>query len=348
MPPIYRHPESKKWWVRITVAGIKTRRSAGTEDRAEAEEFEQRERQRLWRLRKLGDSAALRWKDATERYLSESGKARKRDREIIAALAEDLDSEPVSAIDAAAIEEIRKGLRESGLALSTVDRFMRTVRAVLRSCARWGVLDTAPAVPMYNAATAPPRWLTRAEYKHLREKLPEHLQIAADFAVYTGLRMRSQSRLTWDRVDLKAKRAWIPGSQMKAGKPLGIPLNSGALEALKQARRASPKGERVFQYDGEPVDNFNTRAFKKAAKAAGLGDLRWHDLRHTFAAWAVQAGVTLQELMQLGSWRSYASVLVYSHLAPDHLRTASEKVAVPLAKAAPKRHNRGRNRAQAA
>ena len=323
---LYKHPESRRWWVRISIAGRKIRKSAGTTDRTEAEAFEERERARLYRLYKLGDRSALTWREATERYLGESGKARRRDREILDALAADLDSEPVSAIDTDAIEALRKGLLEDGLARSTVDRFMRTLRAVLRSCVRWQVLPAAPPVPMYNAPTPAPRWLTRAEYARLRKRLPSHLAVAADFAVYTGLRMRSQGKLTWDRVDLKARRAWIPGTQMKAGRPHGIPLSRAALKTLRQARRLSPKGERVFQYDGKPIDNFNTRAFKRAAIAAGVAPLHWHNLRHTFAAWAVQNGVTLQELMALGGWASYASVLVYAHLAPDHLAAASEKV----------------------
>jgi integrase len=334
--PLYRHPESRKWWIRITVAGIKTRRSTGTTDRAEAEEFEQRERKRLWRLHKLGDRGALRWKDATARYLTESAKPRTRDREIITALAEELDNEPVSAVDTDAIEELRKGLLADGLARSTVDRFMRTVRAVLRSCVRWRVLESAPAVPMYNARAAAPKWLTRQQYARLRKELPAHLVPAADVAVYTGLRMRAQSYLTWDRVDLKARRAWIPGPAMKAGKHHGIPLSRAAVSAFRAARRLSPQGERVFQYEECPIDNFSTAAFRKAAKRAGVAPLRWHDLRHTFAAWAVQNGVTLQELMALGGWASYASVLVYAHLASDHLAAAAEKVGRIRAQAVPR------------
>jgi len=61
-------------------------------------------------------------------------------------------------------------------------------------------------------------------------------------------------------------------------------------------------------------------------KAAGLEPLRWHDLRHTFASWAVQSGVTLHELMLLGGWSSYSMVLRYAHLAPDHLAQAAERV----------------------
>ena len=64
--------------------------------------------------------------------------------------------------------------------------------------------------------------------------------------------------------------------------------------------------------------------FKRLKKESPL---RWHDLRHTFASWAVQSGVTLHELMQLGDWKSYAMVLRYGHLAPDQLSKAAEWVA---------------------
>jgi integrase len=60
---------------------------------------------------------------------------------------------------------------------------------------------------------------------------------------------------------------------------------------------------------------------------AKLYNLRWHSFRHTFAAWAVQAVVRLERLMELGGWRSYKSVLRYKHLAPDHLRQDAELVA---------------------
>jgi hypothetical protein len=33
------------------------------------------------------------------------------------------------------------------------------------------------------------------------------------------------------------------------------------------------------------------------------------------------AGTGLQELMELGGWKSYEMVLRYAHLAPDNLRT---------------------------
>ena len=74
------------------------------------------------------------------------------------------------------------------------------------------------------------------------------------------------------------------------------------------------------------MDDCKGKAFKVAVKRAGLGPLRWHDLRHTFASWALQGGVTLHERMQLGGWQSYVMVLRYAHLAPEHLAAAANKI----------------------
>jgi integrase len=172
-----------------------------------------------------------------------------------------------------------------------------------------------------------PHWLTRDEFEKLKGELPPHLKLAAEFAVLTLLRMRSQSRLTWDRIDLLGQRAWIPRGQMKGGKTFGVSLSSRAVKILREVKQLGNRGDRVFQFEGRPIDNFNTAAFKKAAKRAGLLPLRWHDLRHTGASWAVQNGATLPELMALGDWKSYRSVLRYAHFAPSHAAGAAELVA---------------------
>lgn len=323
--PLYRRPGSPYWWVGI---GRKTRRSTGTADRAKAEEFETVLAERLWRIHKLGDRGAVSWNEAAERWLADSRKARKRDREFLEWLKPEIGEHTVSAVaDPDVIEELRKlGLAE-GWAQSTVDRMMRTVRAVLKRCIVWRYLESIPPFTMYGEAESEPRFLTPTQFAKLCAELPPHLERAARFAVFTLLRMRAQSKLTWDRVDMTQARAWIPRSQMKGGKTFGLPLSREALDVLKECRKADPRGLAVFRYDGKPVDNFHTKAFTKAAERAGVPELRWHDLRHTGASWAVQSGVTLQELMALGDWKSYRSVLIYAHLAPSNAAAAAKKVA---------------------
>jgi integrase len=322
--PLYRRKPGGVWWVRI---GRKTRKSTRTTDRRQAEEFEEILRRRLWRQRELGDRSALSWSEAAQKWLKASRRKRTRDRQFIAWLAPRIGNESISAVaDAEALEQLQEDGLSEGWTHSTVDRMMRTVRAVLRFCWKKKQLPTQPYVPQFGNVQAEPHFLTAEQFRRLCAELPTHLNLAARFAVLTLLRRNSQARLTWDRIDLEKRHAWVPGEHIKSGKPFGISLSDEAIEILKECRRLWPTGDAVFQYKGKRIGSFNTRAFQKAARRCGLRPLRWHDLRHTGASWAVQNGVTLQELMALGNWKSYASVLIYAHLAPSNSAKAAQIV----------------------
>jgi integrase len=60
--------------------------------------------------------------------------------------------------------------------------------------------------------------------------------------------------------------------------------------------------------------------------ASRLDGYTWHCNRHTFASRLVMAGVDLRSIQALGGWRTLAMVQRYSHLAPDHLQEAVERV----------------------
>ena len=49
-------------------------------------------------------------------------------------------------------------------------------------------------------------------------------------------------RLTWDRVDLAAKRAWVPSSHQKAARPFGFPLSEELICILHELRKVNPNG----------------------------------------------------------------------------------------------------------
>ncbi len=323
--PLYRRANSPFWWVKL---GRKTRKSTKTTDRAEAEEYERVLIKRLWRINELGDRGALSWKEAAERWLKSSARPRKRDRELLAWLEPKIGHEAVRDIDPDALEMLQQMGAAAGWSHSTIDRMMGTVSAVLRACVAWRVLDSAPAVPMYRAPSKEPRALTPEEFERLCRYLPMHLILSARLAVNTLLRMRAMLKLEWGRVDLAKARAWIPGAHQKAARTFGLPLSTESVRVLRALRMlCGPTAQYVFTWNGERIDDCNTLAFQKAVTKAKLGHLRWHDLRHTGASWAVQNGVTLPELMLLGDWKDYRSVLRYSHLAPSQAASAAEKVA---------------------
>lgn len=70
----------------------------------------------------------------------------------------------------------------------------------------------------------------------------------------------------------------------------------------------------------------NNSAWIKALKRAGITDFRWHDLRHTWASWHVQAGTPLHVLQELGGWESAEMVRRHAHLSSEHLAQYVDKL----------------------
>jgi site-specific recombinase XerD len=103
-----------------------------------------------------------------------------------------------------------------------------------------------------------------------------------------------------------------------------------------QRIRPNNPHEHVFPRRYREPDKFFRRAVKRAQddlrdsgreeEAARLEGVSWHGLRHTWASRLTMKGVDPRTLQTLGGWRSLVIVERYSHLSPDHLRRAVEKL----------------------
>jgi len=71
-------------------------------------------------------------------------------------------------------------------------------------------------------------------------------------------------------------------------------------------------------------------AWDSARKAAGLDDVRIHDLRHSFASFLVNAGRTLYEIQPLLGHTQIKTTARYSHLSKDTLLDATNSVNTAL------------------
>jgi integrase len=137
------------------------------------------------------------------------------------------------------------------------------------------------------------------------------------FSLETGLRQANVTGLQWSQVDLIRRCAWIHPDQAKARKAIAIPLSNAAVLVLR--KQIGKHQTYVFSYRGKPVMQPNNGAWIKALKRAGIVNFRWHDLRHTWASWHVQAGTPLHVLQELGGWETAEMVRRYAHLSSDHL-----------------------------
>lgn len=74
--------------------------------------------------------------------------------------------------------------------------------------------------------------------------------------------------------------------------------------------------------------NALSKTYHRARRVAGRPDLRVHDLRHSAATMATQAGATLAELMARMGHSTPKSALVYRHLAEGRDRIIAERLAL--------------------
>jgi hypothetical protein len=67
-------------------------------------------------------------------------------------------------------------------------------------------------------------------------------------------------------------------------------------------------------------------AFRRAAKAAGIEDFRFHDLRHTAASWLRMEGADIHTVAQLLGHKDLRMAARYQHLSPAFLADAVKKL----------------------
>ena len=108
----------------------------------------------------------------------------------------------------------------------------------------------------------------------------------------------------------------------------GVPLNTDAVLLVRQRLGKHPT--HVFSYRGKPITQVCTKVWYAALRNAGIEDFRWHDLRHTWASWLVQAGTPPFALQEMGGWSSAEMVRRYAYLAADHLAPFAERLFTPL------------------
>ena len=321
------------YWVSFTdPGGRRIRRSTGTADKRQAQEFHDRLKAEVWRVQKLGEKPKRKWEEAVVRWLKE--KAHKasigEDRMHLRWLDPYLRGKELSSINKDVVDWLTDKRLTQNVSNGTVNRMLQVLRALLRKTEReWGWIERAPYVRLLPEPKRRVRWLTREEADRLLAELPEHLAAMARFSLATGLRQRNVADLEWSQVDLGRRSAWIHPDQAKARRAIAVPLNAEAMAVLR--RQEGKHSQCIFVYRGRPIRQVNTKAWKAALKRAGIENFRWHDLRHTWASWHVQAGTPLNVLQELGGWETAEMVRKYAHLGCDHLAEHAERIARPHA-----------------
>ncbi|MFK4445198.1 integrase [Caballeronia udeis] len=324
---IYRRKDSRHWWISTTLPdGRRIRQSSGTEIFEEARALLAKLTLDAHRAAHFGIKPRRTWQEAVIRYLATKMTLRSyRDLQRICRMLDPyLGAMTLDQITGDTVWTIVQGELKRGNKPATVNRYLALVRNLLRTARdEWQWIDSIPKVRLLPGEVERDRWLTRAEAGRLILACPPHLAALVRFALATGCRAGEITGLEWSRVDLGRRTAWL--NRTKNGTPRGVPLNADAVAVLQEQVGKHPRV--CFTYHGEPIVwGLTNSGWCAAMRKAGLTDVRFHDLRHTWASWHRQAGTSCDELKDLGGWKSRSMVDRYAKFATDNLAAAAARI----------------------
>jgi integrase len=152
-------------------------------------------------------------------------------------------------------------------------------------------------------------------------------------AIETGLRRGELLAIRWRDVNFNKALLHVPIT--KTGKARYVPLTDRAVEILKERRTDSATdGECAFPVSANAFRLAWERCKRRAEKAgcAGIGELRFHDLRHEAVSRFFEMGLSVAEVATISGHKDLRMLFRYTHLKAEDivlkLRKASSKLSV--------------------
>ncbi len=220
------------------------------------------------------------------------------------------------------------------------------LRTIMNSAVEEELIDVSPVSIRGAGATRRKQGVEPATLEDLRiivEAMPERLRLMVQLAAWCALRYGELAELRRKDIDIatgviKVRRAVIftPGGatvgppKTDAGiRDVAVPphLHDSVRDHLKDHVKPA-RDSLLFPSDagGHLHESVVYKRWNAARKVAGRPDLRFHDLRHTGATLAAQAGATTAELQaRLGHTTSDAAML-YQHAAKGRDRQLAREL----------------------
>ncbi len=237
------------------------------------------------------------------------------------------------------VSDLHHSLRDKPV---QANRVLALVSKMLNLAETWGLRplhsNPCPRIGRYRENRRE-RFLSGAELGQLGDALAAveregsedpGVVLAVRLLLLTGARRDEILTLRWEDVDLATGTLNLPDS--KTGKK-SIPLGPAAVELLASAPRL--EGNPYVIPGHRPESRFVGlhRPWERIRQRAGLGDLRLHDLRHSFASVGVAANLGLPVLGAILGHRNQATTARYAHLDDDPRRAAAARISGEIAAA---------------
>jgi integrase len=355
-----RRGESSQWQAQVYIGGRRYRFTCRTDNRAIAREYAD---QRAKALRERHDRGLVglpepvRMSDVFDRYEREAlPKLRQSSQWRFAGIVKaarrwfvngPLHNPMVRTVRPDDVLAWLEAKRIEGVAPRTVNHYRAVLHRLFALCVKpWLLIPSNPvaATEVLQEEPREPVLLTVEQYQSLRSAAQDHpmLSLFITLAWEAGARRGELLQLQWQDVDLaRGLLTFVNdpkrGRQTKGLRSRTIPLSREALASLQAHAaqfRLSSGSPYVFHHarpnrSAKPGDRLASlyNAFKHAARAAGVPDVRFHDLRHSFVTRKLSEGVAAQLVMRYVGHADLATTLRYTHLVTEHLLPVVNAVA---------------------
>ena len=356
---VYKRPKGRKgrWHFRIRIDGVRYRGALKTARlKSEAEEDE-REIIRQIRRGEYGKAThrSKNFKEFAEKvYMSEAMESQKKslriDRSRLKPLVDSFGRRRLPEINKFLIERYKKQRKatpivyhrggetwEKPRSVAAINRELWLLSAILTLAMTKGEISKNPFLGGRKRREVQP---LKGEVKRVRYLLPEeegrlmttltgqrsHLCAIVTLAINTGLRVNELFGLKREDVDFHRDVLYI--KHTKTDEDREVPLNDTARELLSELMQADRKGGEFLFTNPKTGTRYTTikTAWLTACRNAGLSNLRFHDLRHTFGTRAADAGVPLPAIRDVMGHRSIQTTERYAHATDEGKRRAVEAI----------------------
>jgi integrase len=212
-------------------------------------------------------------------------------------------------------------------------QILNLLSALFAYAVKWGDCPVNPVAGIKRERLPDrERYLNSEELARALAALDARPCSAADIIkllVLTGARKGEAAMATWDQFDLTAAVWTKPAHTTKQKRLHRVPLSDEAAALLRRMRASNPANALfVSKRTGEPYTRsgaYLTLQFywNEVRRAAGIPDVRIHDLRHSYASSLINNGLSLAVVGGLLGHTSPHITSRYAHLADDTLRQAT-------------------------
>ena len=254
---------------------------------------------------------------------------------------------------------IALGMRGRPLSASTIRRIHAVLRSALNSAVKRRLIPYSPADHIELAPENPKRpkpWTVKQCQTFLRDIADDRLVNLYHLILFTGMRRGEAIGLRWEDVDLAGAclsveqqitevhgHSVVGTPKTKRGTRV-VPIDADTVAMLRRHREMQEVEQTAWgpawndaglvftREDGRPLrPEYATRHFQALAERAGLPAIRLHDLRHTNASLALEAGVEMKVVSdRLGHSQISVTADLYTHVSNAVGRGAADKIAEAL------------------